>query len=315
MAGSILVTGAGGCIGSWVLRQLTAEGQSVVALDLKKDSRRAELLMDTDSLSAITWEQGDIADSDRLTEVLKKHDVSAIIHLAALQVPFCKADPRTGAKVNVVGTVNVFEAARELGIKRITYASSVAAHGVADAPWLKTLYGAYKLCNEHLAEVYWQDSQVGSLGIRPNVVYGPARDQGMSSLPTLAILAGVLDQPFEVPFSGPVGFLYAKEAAAGFVAAVAADNEGAPVYDFNGTSNTVEELIAITKTHCPSASLTCTGQALPFPPNLDDRPLREALGEFPAWSLESGIAETIDTFRSLVDAGKLGIKDLTPGGG
>ena len=80
---------------------------------------------------------------------MARHDVRAIIHLAALQVPFCKADPVAGARANVVGTVNVLEAARHHGLKRLAYASSIAAHSfLPGAPWLATLYGAYKLCDE-----------------------------------------------------------------------------------------------------------------------------------------------------------------------
>ena len=87
-----------------------------------------------------------------IIESCGEHGVRAIVHLAALQVPFCKADPVAGAQANVVGTVNVLEAAREHGIRRVAYASSIAAHGVdASKGWLATLYGAYKHCNEQTA--------------------------------------------------------------------------------------------------------------------------------------------------------------------
>ena len=55
-----------------------------------------------------------------------------MIHLAGLQVPTCKADPVTGALVNVAGTLNVFEAAKTIGIKRVVYASSAAVYGMND---------------------------------------------------------------------------------------------------------------------------------------------------------------------------------------
>ena len=127
-----------------------------------------------------TWETGDIADSERVMSVVRDHDVRAIIHLAALQVPFCKADPINGAKVNVVGTVNMFEAARARNnLKRVAFASSIAAHSFfPDQSWLPTLYGAYKYCDEMIAQVYCQDWGVPSVGLRPGVVYGIGRDQG-----------------------------------------------------------------------------------------------------------------------------------------
>ena len=271
--------------------------------------------MTEDQMQSVQWEYGDIADVDTLRAVIKRHNVEAIIHLAALQVPFCKADPMTGARVNVLGTINVFEAAREHGITRLTYASSVASHGMGDSPWLKTLYGAYKLCDENLAEVYWQDWQIPSIGIRPVVVYGVARDQGMTSMPTLAILAGVMGKSFEVPFTGTVGFIYAQEAAMAFIAAISKSQQGAHVYDLNGTPATVQQVLDIVGRECPDARLTCSRQALPFPGELSDEPLREAIGHYPAWSIERGVVDTIERFRKLVASGALGESDLAPGKG
>ena len=315
MTGSILVTGAGGCIGAWTLRQLVADNQQVVAFDLSGDTRRAALLMTEDQMRSVQWEQGDIADVDNMKKVMERHSVEAIIHLAALQVPFCKADPMNGARVNVLGTVNVFEAAREFGIERLTYASSVASHGMGDSPWLKTLYGAYKMCDENLAEVYWQDWQVPSIGIRPVVIYGVARDQGMTSLPTLAILAGVLGKPFEVTFTGTVGFIYAQEAAMAFIAAVSNPQQEAHVYDLNGTPATVQQVLDIISRECPGASLTCSGDPLPFPGELSDDPLRQAIAQYPSWTIERGVLETVERFRQLVARGALDESDLLPGKG
>jgi len=315
MTGSILVTGAGGCIGAWVLRQLVEDNRPVVAFDLSKNTRRASLLMTEEQMQSVQWEYGDIADVETLRKVMERHNVEGIIHLAALQVPFCKADPMNGARVNVLGTVNVFEAAREFGVSRLTYASSVASHGIGDSPWLKTLYGAYKLCDENLAEVYWQDWQIPSIGIRPVVIYGVARDQGMTSLPTLAILAGVLGKPFEVPFTGTVGFIYAQEAAMAFVAAVSNSQQEAQVYDLNGTPATVQQVLDITSRECPGASLTCAGDPLPFPGELSDEPLRRAVADYPSWTIERGVVETIERFKVLVSNGQLSESDLEPGRG
>jgi nucleoside-diphosphate-sugar epimerase len=156
----------------------------------------------------------------------------AIIHLAALQVPFCKADPVAGARVNVVGTINVFEAARKLGIKRISYASSIAAHGAMEGHGtLATLYGAYKHCNEQTAKVYSQDWGVHSVGLRPGVVYGIGRDQGMTSKTTVAILAAAANKPYTIPFRGPISWLHAGEVASAFIRAVAKERTGASVFD------------------------------------------------------------------------------------
>ena len=116
--GPVLVTGAGGCIGSWALALLTNAGVPAVAFDLSDDRRRPRLLMTEEQLAGIPWVTGDIADTEAVADAVARHHIRAIIHLAALQVPFCKADPVAGAKANVVGTVNVFEAARRHGLQR-----------------------------------------------------------------------------------------------------------------------------------------------------------------------------------------------------
>ena len=91
--GPVLVTGAGGCIGAWVLTILTRSGVPCVALDLRDDRRRPGLIMGPGAAAELTWETGDIADAPGLQAVIARHGIQAIIHLAGLQVPFCKADP------------------------------------------------------------------------------------------------------------------------------------------------------------------------------------------------------------------------------
>jgi nucleoside-diphosphate-sugar epimerase len=198
--GPVLVTGAGGCIGSWVLSLLVDAGVPVVAFDLTRDLRRPRLLMADSEIDTVKWLTGDIGDPEAVMQAVAGSGARAIIHLAALQVPFCKADPVAGARVNVVGTVNVFEAARKHDIKRVAYASSIAAHGVFDTHTMATLYGAYKFCNEQTARVYLQDWKIPSVGLRPGVVYGIGRDQGMTSKTTVALLAAAAGKPYTIPF-------------------------------------------------------------------------------------------------------------------
>ena len=307
----VLVTGAGGCIAAWVMRELDERGATVVGFDLSGDKRRARLAMPEEALARIIWETGDIADGDLLRSVATRHGVTSIVHLAALQVPFCKADPVTGTKVNVLGTVNVLETARALGLKRLAYASSIAIQGMGpDSPWLATLYGAHKACGEAMAQVYWQDWQVPSVGIRPGVVYGPARDQGMSAAPTVAMLAAVVGKPFEVPFTGPFPFLYVREAASAFARAVAEDREGAGVFDLNGVASTIETVLDLVREEAPGATLACAGAPFPFPAELSDAAIGRALGPYRKWTLDDGVRETMATFRNLAAEGQLGTADV-----
>src|SRR5690242_5125595 len=127
-----LVTGALGCIGAWVIRNLVREGIPAVVYDLGGSQHRLRLIMSDDELACVQFIKGDVTDLAAVESAVKDTGTTHIIHLAGLQVPFCKADPSLGARVNVVGTVNLFEAAKRTGIKHMVYASSIAVYGQSE---------------------------------------------------------------------------------------------------------------------------------------------------------------------------------------
>ena len=306
LPGPVLVTGAGGCIGAWVCAVLTQSGVDVIASDLAKAPQRAGLVMGEAAAGALDWVALDVTDGEAVTEIVKARGVRAIIHLAGLQVPFCAANPALGARVNVEGTINILEAARAAGIQRTVFASSVAAHAFPPGKGFKeTLYGAYKVANEQTAFVYWSDWQVPSVCLRPNVVYGVARDQGISSKNTIALQAAVLDRPYDIGFTGPYSWLYAGEAAAAFIAAVRQDGAGAHAFDLNGRTATIEAGIEVLDGLCPNHSVGPSGAPFPFPPDLDEAPLRAHVPDYPAISVAEGVEATVTAFRQLRSEGRL----------
>src|SRR5205823_9552175 len=133
--GPVLVTGAYGCIGAWVVRNLLQAKRDIVAFDVGGDRHRLRLVLDDGQLASLEVVEGDITDLALLERILDDHAISSVIHLAALQVPFCRADPPLGAHVNVVGTVNVFEAVRRSAhlVDQVVYASSIAAYDAIEA--------------------------------------------------------------------------------------------------------------------------------------------------------------------------------------
>ena len=126
-----IITGALGCIGAWTVRNLVREGVPVTVFDLASEPKRLQLLLSDEELAKVSFVAGDITDLGAFEKALDDHDITHVIHLAGLQVPFCKADPPLGARVNVVGTVNVFEAVkrRKDRMGQVVYASSVAVFG------------------------------------------------------------------------------------------------------------------------------------------------------------------------------------------
>lgn len=309
-----LVTGAYGCIGAWVTRELVTRKIPVVTLDSAGSPRRLRLLLSESELAAIPHEGVDILDLPGLTGVLDNHGITHIVHLAALQVPFCKADPPLGAKVNVVGTVNVFEAAkaRKQQVEQVVYASSVAAYDVYEQgidPQMvgipSTHYGVYKRANEGTARIYWQDDQVSSLGLRPHTVYGVGRDQGLTSAPTKAMLAAAAGAPFHIPYGGSSQLQLARDVARTFVDISLADYKGASVHNVAGPKVSVSSIVAAIAKVDPKAAARIThgDVALPFPEQVDSSSLRTVLGKVSETPLEVGIEETIVRFAELLAAG------------
>jgi UDP-glucuronate 4-epimerase len=317
-----LVTGAYGFIGAWVARQLVKEGETVYALDLSEDPQRLRLVMSDDEVAKVNFLRGDVTDPASVTAAIRDHAVDKIIHLAALQVPFCRANPRLGAKVNVEGTVNVLQCALECGLKRIVYASSIAVYGKAsdypsgpvahDAPLLpNNLYGAYKQADEHIARIYWQDDKISSLGTRPYTVYGPGRDQGLTSSPTKAMLAAAAGQDFHIPFGGKQVLQYARDVASVFVQASRTPFEGAECYNLGGSFTSIEDVARIIEDYVPGVKITVEPNPLQLPERFDGSALEKAIGKINWTPLEQGIRETIDTFRSLIASGRIAAPEKT----
>jgi nucleoside-diphosphate-sugar epimerase len=313
-----LVTGGAGCIGVWVLRNLVREGTPVAVLVRDTAHHRLPLVMSDEEISRLRFIHGDVSDFTTVENALKESRANRIIHLAALQLPFCKADPVAGARVNVVGTVNIFEAAKRLGLKGLVYASSTAVYGTSeeypeeplahDAPLRpRSHYGVYKQANEGTARVYFRDDGLSSIGLRPYVVYGAGRDQGMTSTPTKAMLAAAAGQAYKISYGGRYCFQYADDTARAFIQAARTDFTGAEVYNIGGNSVSTAEVIAAIEQAEPSARgrITFNNVPLPFPAEVDNQALVRATGPLVFTPLAKGVAETLDIFRRALAEGKV----------
>jgi UDP-glucuronate 4-epimerase len=320
---TFLVTGALGCIGAWTVRNLVQADRRTVVFDLGEDTRRLRLIMTPDELSRVTFVRGDITDFSQVQKVMNDHEVTHVIHLAGLQVPFCRANPVLGAQVNVVGTVNVFEAARrrEGKTQRIVYASSAAVYDVDDARpgepvqhdavgHPATLYGVYKLANEGTARVYWKENKLSSIGLRPYVVFGPGRDQGLTSAPTKAMFAAAVGQPYHIPYGGRADYEYADDTAKTFIACAAVPFEGAEVYNTPGAVLSMRDVVSAIEGVAPAmrGKVTFDDKPLPFPESMDGAPLERLLaplGGVPRKPFVEAVAETIEVFRRAVADGRM----------
>jgi nucleoside-diphosphate-sugar epimerase len=244
--------------------------------------------------------EGDVTDLDELERAIDGHACTRIIHLAALQVPFVRDDPLKGAAVNVTGTLNVLEAARRRGegIGPVVYASSIAALPADDAGgYPGTLYGVFKLANEGTAQRYFEDYGVSSVGLRPHTIYGPGRDQGLTSAPTAAMIAAAKGEEFHIPFGGSMQFQHVADGGEAFVRASEADAIGASVHNLDGPVLSVPEVIAAIQKAVPDARITADETPLPFPSSVDSRSFEELVGGPTARPFDEGVADAIEVFR------------------
>jgi nucleoside-diphosphate-sugar epimerase len=293
---TVLVTGALGCLGAWTCKALSDDGATVVAYDLGDDPYRLRLALGHDALERITLVRGDVTDLDQLGQTMAEHCVTHVIHLAALQVPFCKADPPLGARVNVLGTVCIFEAAKHFGLKTtIAYASSAAVYDAGGTKTPTTLYGVYKLANEGTARLHWQEAGLASVGLRPFVVYGPGRDQGLTAEPTHAMRAAANGEPYRITFGGRTELHYAPDVARAFVLAAHRPPAEATVYDVSGESTEMSEIAAAIESAADVApgSITFGDDPLPFPGQLPGERF-----DAPVTPLAEGIRDTVAHFRA-----------------
>ncbi|MYC82923.1 MAG: NAD(P)-dependent oxidoreductase [Acidobacteria bacterium] len=319
------LTGAQGCIGTWIVRNLIDRGDEVFIYDLDVEPKRLSMLLSPEELGAIHFIQGDITDYDRLKGEMQRNSVTHVIHLAGLQVPVCRANPRLGAMVNVVGTVNVFEAARSLPepIQGLAYASSAAVFGpqedygegpVGEGVQLipRTHYGVFKQSNEGNARVFFLDHGISSVGLRPHAVYGAGRDFGITSGPTTAMKAAALGRPFEIQFGGPVSMLLVDDVAKIFIGCAESSKTGARAYNIRGDLVTVEEVIQAIEAVVPSARgmIRCKANPLAIASNFSQQGLKEELGQVPATPLKRGIEQTVEIFRRLHRENRLDLSDL-----
>ena len=295
-----LVTGSEGCIGSWAVRRLLAEGAQVIACDLAPAPVRIGRIVPPEQLARLEYLRLDLTEAGAIDALIARQGTTRIVHLAALQVPYVAADPLAGAEVNIVGTVRVLEAARRaVTVRGIAYASSSAVYG-SDGAWGRadTLYGAFKAANEETARFYARDYGTPSVGLRPCVVYGPNRDRGMSAAITHAIKAAVLGVGYTIPFRGEIDLQHADDVAAAFIASALAENDGAPVFDLHGDLVDVAEAVRLLTVAVPSsrALIRVGSAAVPGRVDFEDAELQTLVGELPKTALAEGIAESIALF-------------------
>ena len=322
---SILVTGGAGLIGSTTIDQLLREHAParIVVYDNLARGTMANLeaaLKDPRT----TFVHGDIRDMAALTQAMQGMD--AVIHMAALRITECAAEPVRGFQVMCDGTFNVVHAARELGVQRIVAASSASIYGLATEfptredhhPYgNRTLYGAGKTLLEGLLRSYREMGGVPYAAMRYFNVYGPRMDRIGRYTEVLVrwmerIAAGL--PPIIMGDGGQtMDFVYIDDVARANVAALLSDCDDEVFNVASGTETSLNQLA--------QALLDVMGSDLQpeYAPERSVNPVRRRLADvskaerllgFRAkTSLHEGLAALVDWWRQ----GGLPADDQTPG--
>ena len=319
MPNTYFITGAQGCIGSWIVKALAERGDTPVVFDLSEDTRRLSAIMSNADLERVRFVQGDITDAASVLTALSESSAKRVIHLAGVQVPVCAANPVAGAMVNVIGTLNVLEAARVNLAEKVVYASSAAVFGMGEddasvdesaACEPATHYGVFKRTNEGNARIYFLSHGLNSIALRPLTVYGVNRDTGLTSDPTKAMKAAVLGVPFHIRFGGATDFQYVADTAAAFISCADVSLAGAHVFNLHGETVEIERIARTINEEAGRELVTFGGDPIPIAPALNDAAIRRAVGNLPATTLETGVHETMTRFAELRDAGRLDTHDI-----
>jgi len=305
---SYLVTGGGGFIGSYVVKVLLQSEETVVLYDREVKRNAISEVLSAMELARVVRVQGDISDAWKLSALLRKHKITHIIHTAAPLSAMTETDPCLAEKTMCLAQAYVFESARLFDVQKIVWTSSVAVFGPKslrgdsvpnDAPHdPQTLYGACKSHCEYLAEHYFEEFGVDSIGLRLATVYGPWRQRGDFMFLHDMVAKPALGLPCEVPFGDEVFNWQNVEDVAQLC--VAASRSG-PLQrrNFNtaGDIRSMREVVDCIRRLIPGAQIALKPGKTNIPWVMEATALDAGVGYRPAVSMEDRLRESIEAIR------------------
>ena len=303
---SVMVTGGTGFIGNRIVRKLLDQGEEVVCFDLAPPRANLQPYLDR-----VHVYRGDITQVPQLLEAVNTYAVERIVHMAALLPPDTEDRPHFAMQINIQGTNNIFEVARWTGIKRVVYASSIAAYGIQDtfgdrpvneddlaAP--VNVYGMTKAANDFAAWKYRDLYGLDLRGVRICTVFGHGRVTGMTGMiGGLLMSLPAIGQPISMPFhqDEPSPMIHAEDAAEIFVRVALADDLNHPVYISGGHLCTIGEMAEIVRGIIPEAQISTGDQAVPHIYRVDNSRMLSDVG-YELAPLRARILEHINDARA-----------------
>jgi nucleoside-diphosphate-sugar epimerase len=330
----IFITGGTGCIGASTVQQLLLheDVEQLLVVTRSNNPRILHLWLGEALDGRIELTAANIGDAKAIQQLLSDFQPTHVIHLGALQSPACDADPRLGMLVNVEGTLNLFQAAAELAapLKRFVFASSAAVYGkrsmYPDATIREdatlappNLYGVWKVAGEHLAALFHQQTGVPVVSLRLNTTFGPGRDQGRTSAPTVALKSIALGAhegrviPYRMPYRGRENYHYVQDVGAHFAGAALLPFSGIANFNIKGQTIEVAEFLQIASTvahemgigeYCDLGLVEDAASNL-FVCDLEDAAVETTFPGLPRTEIKTGIEKSLSIFRQQAATGTL----------
>ena len=263
-----LVTGGTGFIGACVVRNLLARGIPVIIGEAKPDEAVSATLKGAEVMPM------DVSDDRAVAVVFDKHpDITHCIHLAYLMSAEVEANPPLGVKVNVLGMVNLFEAAVRHKLSRVVFASSETVYGASqkvygDRPVTEDdfcspadhffTYGMMKVLNEFMAQKYVTKHGISLASVRPPVVFGHGRKRGSVLWAEAFASNPAAGQPAQLPFSANSRetWIYKDDCAEQMIRLALKPQLAHFAYNNGGACVSGHELAAAVRHWMPNAQIT-----------------------------------------------------------
>jgi len=314
----VVVTGAGGFIGSHLVEALVREGAQVRALTSYRahGDIGALRLVQPEILDGVELHRADVRDPDAMDQLVQGCDV--VFHLAALvAIPYSYANPRVVFDVNVTGTLNVALAARSAGVRRMIQTSTSEVYGSAQQVPIteehpicaQSPYAASKAAADQLVMSFHRSYGLPVTILRPFNTYGP-RQSMRAVLPTIAVQA-LAGGPVRLGSLSPRrDMTFVADTVAGFLAAAAAPAaEGETLQLGTGIDHSVADMVTAVG-HAVGRELVVTQDQQRVRPTNSEvmrlisspKRMERITGWTPTWSLESGVSQLVDWIREHLES-------------
>jgi dTDP-glucose 4,6-dehydratase len=309
----VLVTGAGGFIGSHLTEALVVAGATTTAMVRYNSGALIGNLafIDDDARKSMRVASGNIEDSDFVYQTIKGQDI--VFHLAALiAIPYSYEAPRSYVRTNVEGTLNVLEAARRYGVVRVVHTSTSEVYGTALRTPIdenhplqgQSPYSASKIAADKLAESYYRSFATPVTTLRPFNTFGP-RQSARAFIPTIISQALERDEIRLGSLTPERDMTFVSDTVAGFMAAAAAPGiEGSTInlgtgntYSVGWFANRILGLMDVDKPLVQEDERLRPASSEVMKLVSDNTRARDTMGWSPKVSLDDGLRRTIEFVR------------------